>query len=74
VTDAVWAEASGNYFYGPNTFQTITVNKITNQFSVLKKGFIVLMLGTTAHESCSDNMKKTHVLKSAVCLQTSPMR
>ncbi len=34
VTDAVWAEASGNYFYGPNTFETTTANKITIQFSV----------------------------------------
>jgi hypothetical protein len=36
-----------NYFYGPNTFETITADKITNQFSVLKRGFIALMLVTT---------------------------
>jgi hypothetical protein len=33
--------------YGPNTFETITADKITNQFSVLKRGFVVLMLVTT---------------------------
>jgi hypothetical protein len=29
----VWAEASCNYFYGPNTFETITADKITNQIT-----------------------------------------
>jgi hypothetical protein len=32
---------SCNYFYGPNTFETITADEITNQFSVLRKGNIL---------------------------------